>query len=108
MLSAPSGLDDRTRTRGIVIPNHAFYQTELHPDIYFISGAPRGIRTPDLAVRSRALYPAELSAHIMPPLSPKAAAHFLPDASGRPFALCLYKGEDYIVLMSPSYIRASW
>ena len=32
-----------------------------------ISGAPRGIRTPDLLVRSQTLYPAELLAHFLQP-----------------------------------------
>ena len=30
-----------------------------------INGAPEGIRTPDLLVRSQTLYPAELRAHIL-------------------------------------------
>ncbi len=30
---------------------------------FFFCGAPEGIRTPDLTVRSRSLYPAELQAH---------------------------------------------
>ena len=35
------------------------YQVEPLPD----TGAPEGIRTPDLLVRSQTLYPAELRAH---------------------------------------------
>ena len=30
-----------------------------------IAGTPKGIRTPDLLVRSQTLYPAELSAHVL-------------------------------------------
>ena len=31
----------------------------------FLFGAPEGTRTPDLLIRSQALYPAELRAHIV-------------------------------------------
>ncbi len=34
-----------------------------------VFGAPEGIRTPDLLIRSQALYPAELRAHILLGLS---------------------------------------
>ena len=36
------------------------YQVEPFP----VNGAPEGIRTPDLLVRSQTLYPAELRAHL--------------------------------------------
>ena len=35
-----------------------------HLRLQMRSGTPEGTRTPDLTVRSRALYPAELQAHI--------------------------------------------
>lgn len=35
-----------------------------HLQMQMWSGTPEGTRTPDLTVRSRALYPAELQAHI--------------------------------------------
>ena len=41
-----------------MVPNHVLYQVEPLPD----TGAPEGIRTPDLLVRSQTLYPTELRA----------------------------------------------
>ncbi len=38
-------------------------QKNTHKGV-FLYGVPRGIRTPDLLVRSQSLYPAELQAHL--------------------------------------------
>gem|GEM_PF-4821628 len=74
-----SGRGDRIRTCGLVVPNDARYQAALHPDglcraVPFrragrnrsrdaptdSGGAPVGIRTPNLLIRSQVLYPVEL------------------------------------------------
>ena len=46
---------------------------------YTINGAPGGIRTHGLSVRSRTLYPAELRAHIQswPGILPLATKHII-------------------------------
>ena len=74
-----SGRGDRIRTCGLVVPNDARYQAALHPDVLCrevpdaegrnrcgemdptaSGGAPVGIRTPNLLIRSQVLYPVEL------------------------------------------------
>ena len=44
-----------------LVPNQVLYQVEPFPE----NGAPEGIRTPDLLVRSQTLYPTELRAQDM-------------------------------------------
>ena len=74
-----NGRGDRIRTCGLVVPNDARYQAALHPDVLCRAvpfrragrnrsgdaptasgGAPVGIRTPNLLIRSQVLYPVEL------------------------------------------------
>ncbi len=43
--------------------------------LFYVYGAPEGIRTPDRSVRSRVLYPAELQAQIL--LSVLRGTHYL-------------------------------
>src|SRR5690625_3664908 len=45
-----------------MVPNHVLYQTELLP-VFFKKSAPERSRTPNLLIRSQALYPIELRAH---------------------------------------------
>jgi hypothetical protein len=58
----PDGREDRIRTCDPLVPNQVLYQAELLPGI---NGAPGGIRTYNLLIRSQMLYPIELRAHIL-------------------------------------------
>ncbi len=65
-----AGRDDRTRTCGILVPNQALYQTELHPDVSaslrtMRYGAPDRTRICGLGSRSPLFYPAKLQAHFL-------------------------------------------
>ena len=57
-----NGRENRIWTCNPLVPNQVLYQVEPFPDY---NGAPEGIRTPDLLVRSQTLYPAELRAQFI-------------------------------------------
>src|SRR5699024_4315840 len=54
-----------------MVPNHALYQAKLLPDI----SAPERSRTPNLLIRSQALYPIELRALLLWCRGPESNRH---------------------------------
>ena len=62
--SPPNCFLNRAHPLRVRVPSHTKTKTPTADAVGVFLGAPEGTRTPDLLIRSQALYPAELRAHI--------------------------------------------